>query len=313
VFNPHKLWLLPALAALGGSNNTMVTSAVEGVQVPLLTVQRNTFVPYDKPDTVAFAALMLLNEPVPDTTDQAPVPTVGVLAARFAVVVAFNPHKFWFNPAFAVVGGSNKVIVTSAVEGAQVAPLVIVQRKTFGPYDKPDTVVVDTAALPKLPDPDTTVQAPVPTVGVFAARFTVVTVFNPHNCWLAPAFAVVGKASTLIVTKSSELQVPLVTVHFNMVGVVILNPVTVAFGLFACAAATVPGPETIVQAPVPKVGAFADNVAVVTLHNVWSVPAFATVGKASTIMSTVLLELVQTPLLITHWKRVVLPAVKPVT
>ena len=56
---------------------------------------------------------------------------------------------------------------------------------------KVDVALVDDPNEP--PEPVTTVQAPVPTVGEFPARVAVV----PHTALSAPAFAWVGIASTV--------------------------------------------------------------------------------------------------------------------
>ena len=70
-----------------------------------------------------------------------------------------------------------KVMMTSSVEVVQGA-LEIVQRKVYVLPAVPVKVDVGLAALAKLPPvPLTTLQAPVPTDGVFAASVTVV---NPQ-------------------------------------------------------------------------------------------------------------------------------------
>ena len=81
---------------------------------------------------VAFGVLALgLNVPAPPLdTDQLPVPVVGVLPPKPAVVpkaqIVCGP------PAVAVVGGCVMLIVTSAVEAVH-GELEIVQRSTIGP------------------------------------------------------------------------------------------------------------------------------------------------------------------------------------
>jgi len=78
-------------------------------------------------------------------------------------------------------------MVTSSNEGAQ-APLVIVQRSTFAPLLNPLTLVFGSFALAKVPDPLTTLQVPVPTPGVFAAKVA----DEPQTFWSGPALAGVG-------------------------------------------------------------------------------------------------------------------------
>ena len=52
-------------------------------------------------------------------------------------------------------------------------PLEIVQRKVFTPSIIPDTPVVGEVGAEKTPVPATTVQNPVPTIGVLAAKVAV--------------------------------------------------------------------------------------------------------------------------------------------
>ncbi len=128
--------------------------------------------PIVKPVTPEVAKVDVVTTALPAITLQAPVPTVGVLPARVAVVTL---HKFWSAPAADVVGKSDTFMITSSVELAQ-PPLLIVQRKVEeAPTVKPVTpevaeVDVVTTALPAI-----TLQAPVPTVGVLPANVVVVT------------------------------------------------------------------------------------------------------------------------------------------
>jgi hypothetical protein len=62
--------------------------------------------------------------PAPETIVQRPVPTVGVLPTKVAVV----EQTVWSGPAFGVVGLPVSVITTSSVDGVQGA-LLMVQRK----------------------------------------------------------------------------------------------------------------------------------------------------------------------------------------
>ena len=58
----------------------MVTSSESGVQVPFETVHLNTFVPGSKSVTVDKALLLSEIVPDPETSVQAPVPVVGMVA-----------------------------------------------------------------------------------------------------------------------------------------------------------------------------------------------------------------------------------------
>jgi len=73
----------------------------------------------------------------------------------------------------------------------------------------------------------------------------------------------------------------------------------------------VPVPPTRVHVPVPVVAVLAEKTEVVA-HITWSLPAFESVGKASTLITTVSREGGHEPLLMVHTKTL-LPTDKPVT
>ena len=80
-------------------------SAVLGVQVPLLMVQRRTYVPYASAVKVELPEVPALNEPVPPLTMlHAPVPTDGVLPPKEELVN--EAQIFCVPPTVAVVGVS---------------------------------------------------------------------------------------------------------------------------------------------------------------------------------------------------------------
>jgi hypothetical protein len=135
--------------------------------------------------------------PAPETMLQAPVPTVGVLAIRLAVVAQTD----WSGPAFGAVGLPVRLITTSSVDGAQGA-FVIVQRKVYTVPDTPvkvDVGLVGAVTVP--PAPETMLHAPVPVPGAFAAKVTVVT----QSVWSGPAFATVGAPVRVTTTSSLKL------------------------------------------------------------------------------------------------------------
>lgn len=68
---------------------------------------------------VGFPVEMIV--PVPDITDQSPVPTVGV----FAVIIAELEHTVWLGPAMAVVAIVYTITEIVEVDGGH-TPLVIV-------------------------------------------------------------------------------------------------------------------------------------------------------------------------------------------
>ena len=78
-------------------------------------------------------------------------------------------------------------MVIVSVLGVQV-PLLIVHTKVFTPVVNPVTPLVGELGVVTAPVPAVTVQAPVPTVGVFAASVA----FGLQMVWSAPAAATVG-------------------------------------------------------------------------------------------------------------------------
>jgi hypothetical protein len=112
--------------------------------------------------------------PVPETTDQAPVPLTAVLAARITEEAQlFN----WSDPALAVVMVGTKLMSTSSVLVPQL--VVVVQRKVeVDPAVPVKVLVALEAVVTEPPDPLIIVQAPVPELGVLAAKVSEV----PHFC-----------------------------------------------------------------------------------------------------------------------------------
>ncbi len=76
-----------------------------GGQLPLVMVHVYTYVPYTDAVAVAAGLLTLLKVvvPGPDVCVHTPVPAVGVLAPRDALIN--DAHIFWLGPTVAVVGG----------------------------------------------------------------------------------------------------------------------------------------------------------------------------------------------------------------
>jgi hypothetical protein len=62
------------------------------------------------------------------------------------------------------------------------------------------------------------------------------------------------------------------------------------------------GPDNWVHKPVPIIAVLAAMVALVKPQKVWFGPAFAVVGGAELTTATVLVEVVQVPLEMLHWK-----------
>ena len=85
------LWLGPALAILVAGSTWMVIVELVLEQVPAeVMLHCNTFMPNDKPLTVVLGEVDEVNTAEPDTTDQVPVPVVGVLAASVVEFVVIQ-------------------------------------------------------------------------------------------------------------------------------------------------------------------------------------------------------------------------------
>ena len=108
---------------------------------------------------------------VPEITDHIPVPTAGVFPASVAVVIL---HRFWSDPAAAVVGGAAMLMTTSSVDGVQ-DPLDMVHLSvTDDPTTSPVTPEVDKVGVVTVAVPEITDHDPVPTAGAFPASVAVV-------------------------------------------------------------------------------------------------------------------------------------------
>ena len=85
------VWLGPALAILVAGSTCMVIVELVLEQVPAeVMLHCNTFMPNDKPLTVVLGEVDDVNTAEPDTTDQVPVPVVGVLAASIVEFVVIQ-------------------------------------------------------------------------------------------------------------------------------------------------------------------------------------------------------------------------------
>ena len=81
----------------------MVTLDTE-VQVPSEIVQANMLSPTPNELTKEVGERELLIIPLPATSDQLPIPKVGVLAAK--LVLGFEMHNVWLGPAIELPGGT---------------------------------------------------------------------------------------------------------------------------------------------------------------------------------------------------------------
>jgi hypothetical protein len=188
---PQTVWFGPAFEVVGAATPVMVTVEEEGGQGALLMVHWKTLAPTPNPVTPEVGEVGVVIVPDPETNVQAPVPVVGVFPARVAVV----PQTVWFGPAFEVVGPPVLVIVTVEVEVPQ-GGLLMVHWKTLAPTPNAVTVDVGEEGVVIVPVPLTSVQVPVPAVGVFAASVAEVA----QTVWLGPALEAVGEVLTVTVT-----------------------------------------------------------------------------------------------------------------
>src|SRR5260221_435242 len=243
---------MPEAAVVGDASRVIVTLSFDGGHDPLVTVQTKVFAPTERPVTPEVGSPGVVTFAVPVITIHAPVPTVGVLPAREAVV----EQTVSSGPAFAVVGGASRVITTVSLEGGQLA-LLTVQMNEFAPTLRLVTPEDGSPGVVTLADPASTVHAPVPTVGVLAANVTVVE----QTISSGPAFAVVGDASRVIVMLSfDDGHDPLVTVQTSVLAPT-ESPVTPDVG--SVGDVTLALPAITVHAPVPTLGVLPANVAVV--------------------------------------------------
>ena len=161
----------------------MVIASALGGQVPFVIVHTKVFTPVVKPVTPLVGLVGVVTDPVPAVTVHSPVPTVGVFAAKVAV----GEQIVWSAPAAATVGSWSTLMVIASVLGGQV-PFVIVHTNVLTPVVNPVTPLVGLVGVVTVAVPAVTVQSPVPTVGVFAAKVAV----GLQMVWSAPAADTVG-------------------------------------------------------------------------------------------------------------------------
>ena len=133
-----------------------------------------------------------VNTAEPDTTDQVPVPVVGVLAASVVELVVIQ--IVWFGPALAIlVAGSTWMVIVELVL-EQVPAEVMFHCNTFVPNVNPVTVLVGLFVFVIVAPPLTTDHEPIPVVGVLAA--SVVELVVIQTVWFGPAVAILVAGST---------------------------------------------------------------------------------------------------------------------
>jgi len=244
----------PALDAVGESLTT-VTSLL-ALQPFRLTVQRKLLAPWARLPTGELNKLGVVTTPVPRTDVQEPVPVPGCSPSSVAVLA----QTVWLVPAEI----AKELLVTTTSSSRTQALFVMVHLKVFGPELNAVTVVLNWLEAVIVAAPVTRVQRPVPIVGMLPASVAVV----PQTGWSAPAVAAVGR-SFVTFTSSLAAQPFCVTVQRSVFRPGLSEPSAL---LKAVGVEMLAEPTTMVQRPVPVVGAVPAKVAAV-LHTVWSTPA----------------------------------------
>jgi len=148
----------------------MATVEVDGGQVPLEIVHWKTFVPVLSAVIPVVGDVGVIIVPPPDTNVHKPVPTTGVLP----VIVAVAKHNVCVLPALARVGVWSLMIATVDAEVGH-GPLLMVHWKTLVPVASAVIPLFGKAGDVITPEPDTSVQEPVPIAGVFPLSVAVLT------------------------------------------------------------------------------------------------------------------------------------------
>jgi hypothetical protein len=228
----------------------MFTVSLVDPQPGLPIVHTNELLPTESPVTPDAGSPGVVTEALPAITVHVPVPTAGVLPAS----VALAAHTVWSDPALAAVGDAALVIVTVSLDEGHDA-LLMVQTKEFVPTLNPVTPEAGLPGAVTEAPPAMTVHTPVPFVGVLPAKVAEAA----HTPKSAPASAVVGDWSRVIMTVSlDDGQVPLLIVQTNVFAPT-LNPVTPDAGLDGVV--TDAPPPATVQIPLPTAGVLPANVA----------------------------------------------------
>jgi len=170
-------------------------------------VHTNWFDPLLKPVTGLFEEAGVVTEDVPVTTVHTPVPVIGVLALRVAVLA----HTVCTVPALETVGETSPIMVTVLADVGH-TPLEIVHTKLFVPLLNPVTVLFGEAGFVTEDVPVTTVHKPVPVIGVLALSVAVLA----HSVCVVPALEAEGGTSLVTVTVLVDAgHVPFEMVHTN--------------------------------------------------------------------------------------------------
>src|SRR5690606_17925487 len=259
----------------------MISSKLSA-HVPLLIVQRRVAeVPAGTPVTVVVGDVRFVIFAVPDSTDQTPVPTAGVLAFRMNVPLLHC--SICGSPASATGGDAWLVRTTSSKVSVQV-PLEIRQRSVADvPAGTPVTCVSRSVASTMVAAPLTSSQTPVPIAGLLPAM---VNVPSLEFSWSGPATDAGGGAWLVrIISSKLSAHTPLSIVHRNVADVPAGTPVIVVVGELGFVIVAVP--DSTVHVPIPTAGVLAFITNVPLLHcSSEGGPASATVGSARFVITT---------------------------
>jgi len=192
------VWFGPA-TDVGVPFTRMLMVADDAVQGLFEIVHLKTFVPVGNAVTPEVFNVGFVIVPPPETSVQLPVPTAGLLPAKFDVPGV--AQTVWLAPALATVGNPLQKIVMLEIEAAQ-GGLEIVHLKTFVPVGIPVIPVKLDVGVVIIPPPEINVQLPVPTAATFA--FIIAKGLEIQTDWFGPAFAIVGIFFTTTVTLETE-------------------------------------------------------------------------------------------------------------
>ena len=199
-------------------------------------------------------------KPLPETTDQIPLPTSAVLADNAPVVTL---HKFKSNPALDVVGDLSTCTCILSMDAGQTPFVTTHVNLLIAPIVNPIAVELGEVGTIIDPLPETTNQFPLPIIGELAERTVDVLL---HIVWSNPAKATVGIISTRITMRSEVMHDPLVIVHLRVAEAPGTRPVREEVS--EAGVVMVAAPATKVQSPVPTPGALPARVAEVVLQRV---------------------------------------------
>src|SRR5690606_7064376 len=200
--------LSSALTVITGwalSYTVMATSSKVSpfAQVPLDTLQRNTFTPTGRLFTAVFGLLGVTKVPPPSTKVQRP--EAGKMRLLPESTVAFaSEQSSWSGPAWAtgLLLSNTRMRTSSVVMPAPQGPLFTVQRKMLSPTAKPVICVFGLEGETMVPAPFTSDHVPVAGATTALPASTVESV-GVQSSWSGPAAATSFAALNTVMDTSS--------------------------------------------------------------------------------------------------------------